>query len=112
MESFSGESIIFRQHRSERRLFSTVLGPDSASYDPLFFGPPGSGSGFVIMRNESGSGSVNIQAKRQRKNLIFYSIVTSKQFFTFNFISVKTDVIAPTGSNKQKINKKLFWAIL
>ncbi len=51
--------------------------------DPYVFGPPGSASGSVGHKYESGSGSFYHQAKIVRKNLAFYCFVTSLWLFIF-----------------------------
>ncbi len=51
----------------------------------------------LFVRSGSGSGSFHEQAKKSKKNLEFYYFVTSFDFF----LSLKTDVIVPSESNKQ-----------
>jgi hypothetical protein len=78
--------------------------PDPDPPDPHFFGPPGSGSGYISQRY--GSGSFYHSAQIVRKTLI--STVLG---LLFDFLPLKTDVNVPSKSNMQKncFSKNLFF---
>jgi hypothetical protein len=58
--------------------------PNPDPPDPHVFGPPGSGSGSISQRYESGSGSFYQQAKLIKKTLIPTALR-----FLFDFLSLK-----------------------
>jgi hypothetical protein len=59
--------------------------------DPLVFGPPGSGS--IIRRYGSGSGSFYHQAK---------TLITNVLWLLSDFLSLKSDVNVSSKSNKEE----------